>query len=497
MSINPIELLKEKVTPQVVSNQQLEVDADKKSSLLAQFYPVFLSLLHNFPERVDAILADKSNALSALFADDAPVTKQLVHRLAKHHSLPDQTVISLLDQSIVPSVEAIKDEVGVHGFQGYLSQHIGTIANAFPAWASGLLSVLGLSSMLGREEKSQHVYAQKTDKPVSVFRKIFPILALIILAILVFFGLKSCQKPDQPSMTAPAASEANPSTSQSSVASEVAKNTMPAHITLASGKGDMLPACTAHVGNDALSTTIKSAFQKVFGEKASSCNVMTDTAYASELPASDKLEAVLAAIHKVPRASFEWKGQQLVINAPDQNALKRLIDEVKAIAPDLDVTAAIPLNVEQSVNKSIEDSKQALAELSQQAKPADIAHALNLQIINFPTASKELPARNKEILDQAAALLKNVPRVNVVAEGYTDSTGNAEANKRLSQRRAQSVVDYLVATGVSASRLQAVGYGAENPVADNETEEGRFKNRRIEFKVIDTENGQSEVVKGQ
>lgn len=67
--------------------------------------------------------------------------------------------------------------------------------------------------------------------------------------------------------------------------------------------------------------------------------------------------------------------------------------------------------------------------------------------------------------------------------GHTDSTGNAAANKALSQRRAQAVVDYLVSKGVDASKLVAQGHGSENPVADNKTEEGRFKNRRIEFSV--------------
>lgn len=497
MSISPIELLKEKVTPQIVSGQQLEVDADKKESLLAQFYPVLLSLLHKFPERVESVLADKDNALASLFANDAPITKQLVHRLASHHSLPDQTVVSLLGQSVVPSIDTIKSEMGMHGFQGYLSQHLTTIAGAFPAWGSGLLSALGLSTVLGSDSKTQHVYVQKTEKPVSIFKKIFPILALVILAILVFLGLKSCQKPNESAMTAPSASDAKSASTASTHTANDAKSMTPAHFTLASGKENMLPTCLAHVGGDALGTTIKAALQKVFGRAGANCNVMTEASYATDLPGATHLEEILTAVQKVPNASFEWKGNQLVVNAPDKAALKGLVDEIKGIAPDLDVTPAVELNEEQSVSKSIQDSKQALAGLGQQAKPEDIAKALNLQIINFPSASKELPARNKEILDQAAMLLKELPHVKLIAQGYTDATGNADVNKRLSQRRAQSVVDYLVTQGVSQDRLQAVGYGAENPVADNETEEGRFKNRRIEFKVVDTTNGQTEVVKGQ
>ena len=93
------------------------------------------------------------------------------------------------------------------------------------------------------------------------------------------------------------------------------------------------------------------------------------------------------------------------------------------------------------------------------------------------------PDANKAILDKAATLLKSVKVAKLTVSGYTDSTGNANSNKALSQRRAQSVVDYLVSQGVDAAQLNAVGNGADNPVADNATDEGRFKNRRIEFSV--------------
>ncbi len=77
----------------------------------------------------------------------------------------------------------------------------------------------------------------------------------------------------------------------------------------------------------------------------------------------------------------------------------------------------------------------------------------------------------------------------MTVQGHTDAVGNAEANKALSQERAQAVVDYLVSKGVDPAQLQAVGYGQEKPVAENSTKEGQFKNHRIEFEVLNTENG--------
>ena len=100
-------------------------------------------------------------------------------------------------------------------------------------------------------------------------------------------------------------------------------------------------------------------------------------------------------------------------------------------------------------------------------------------------------------MDQAAALMNRVPNVELTVKGFTDATGDANANKALSLKRAQSVVDYLVSKGVDPSKLNAVGFGQENPIADNTTDEGKFKNRRIEFEVTNTETGVQREVTGE
>ena len=70
-----------------------------------------------------------------------------------------------------------------------------------------------------------------------------------------------------------------------------------------------------------------------------------------------------------------------------------------------------------------------------------------------------------------------------IFQGYTDNTGSEKYNQKLSQKRADAVRDYLVAKGIAASRLTAVGYGEANPIMDNKTATGRAFNRRIVFKV--------------
>ena len=71
--------------------------------------------------------------------------------------------------------------------------------------------------------------------------------------------------------------------------------------------------------------------------------------------------------------------------------------------------------------------------------------------------------------------------------GHTDNVGSDEANLKLSHYRAKSVRDYMVKAGIASERLQAKGYGEMQPVADNETEDGRKANRRTEFVILETE----------
>ena len=87
-------------------------------------------------------------------------------------------------------------------------------------------------------------------------------------------------------------------------------------------------------------------------------------------------------------------------------------------------------------------------------------------------------------LNRAVDWLKANPTVKVELSGHTDNVGAKDYNKKLSQDRAQSVMDYLVGKGVSPARLRAMGYGMEQPITTNDTDEGRAMNRRVEFRVV-------------
>ena len=113
----------------------------------------------------------------------------------------------------------------------------------------------------------------------------------------------------------------------------------------------------------------------------------------------------------------------------------------------------------------------------------DLRDARNAGTIQFERASDVLLRQSMPTLRQLAQIGSKCENVLIEIEGHTDSEGIPERNQPLSERRAQSVVNYLVENGISADRIRAVGYGDTKPVAPNDTAENRAKNRRIEFSV--------------
>ncbi|GGX79637.1 hypothetical protein GCM10007160_03740 [Litchfieldella qijiaojingensis] len=107
--------------------------------------------------------------------------------------------------------------------------------------------------------------------------------------------------------------------------------------------------------------------------------------------------------------------------------------------------------------------------------------SLVLRDVNFEFDSARLTPQAEQVLDGVAERLVASPNVRVSIEGHTDSVGSDAYNQQLSQRRAESVVDYLESRGVERNRMRAQGFGEEQPIASNETDAGRAENRRVEL----------------
>src|SRR5512140_636500 len=101
--------------------------------------------------------------------------------------------------------------------------------------------------------------------------------------------------------------------------------------------------------------------------------------------------------------------------------------------------------------------------------------------VHFDTAKATIRPESRPVVDQIVALMKTNSALKIRVEGHTDNVGTPASNKALSEARARSVRDAVVGQGIDATRLSAEGFGQDRPVADNRTEEGRAKNRRVEL----------------
>ena len=114
----------------------------------------------------------------------------------------------------------------------------------------------------------------------------------------------------------------------------------------------------------------------------------------------------------------------------------------------------------------------------------EVGDILELRNIFFEFDKAELLPESKDELDMLVDLLYDHPNMEVEISGHTDNVGSEEYNQKLSEARAKAVVDYLIAHKTDEDRLSYRGYGFAKPIATNDTEDGRQKNRRVEFKVI-------------
>lgn len=101
--------------------------------------------------------------------------------------------------------------------------------------------------------------------------------------------------------------------------------------------------------------------------------------------------------------------------------------------------------------------------------------------INFETNKFAIKPDSQPTITEVAIMLMSAPDLSIGIEGHTDNVGDDAANKTLSGNRARSVMDALIAEGISSERLSAAGLGEEKPIDDNATEAGRANNRRVEL----------------
>jgi outer membrane protein OmpA-like peptidoglycan-associated protein len=139
------------------------------------------------------------------------------------------------------------------------------------------------------------------------------------------------------------------------------------------------------------------------------------------------------------------------------------------------------------MDKQIKELKEQTAGSGVDVTPTDNGQAILVNLpdgVTFDVGSSTLKPAFRETLDKIAASMVQYPDSLIDVYGHTDSTGSDAYNQTLSENRARTVADYLTYKGVAAARIRSKGFGETMPIADNATDAGRAKNRRVEVKIV-------------
>lgn len=136
------------------------------------------------------------------------------------------------------------------------------------------------------------------------------------------------------------------------------------------------------------------------------------------------------------------------------------------------------------MDKQAREIEEALPGAEVERVGEGIKLTLGENAVRFATNKATLTSTAKANLDKLVPVFKDYEDTNIVIYGYTDSTGRVEYNQTLSEKRANSVRSYLASKGLNNSRFETKGLGVKDPIATNDTAEGRSKNRRVEFAIV-------------
>jgi len=347
----------------------------------------------------------------------------------------------------------------------------GVIPSGIPAAFSSYMQTTPVQTTTHRvEQVAPRAISVVHDAP-HLGRWLIPLLAgLGILGL--FWYLLSGNQPAPVVATAPAPTALPPAPIPS----------IPAHLALTNDDGIITYSGVVH--DESTRTSIMDALKGVFGADRVKGDI-TINANAGPAPWLVDLRTTMEHL-KTSGVQAVFDGNSLKVGGLISDADRDgIISALRAALPAGLAFGALTDRVASLVSDVTNKTETALAALHPGFTTADLLNILNQSIINFPTNSAEIPAAGKTMLQHASAAFKQLPSGTVVEiAGYTDNTGDPAANVQLSQQRADAVRAALVSSGVDPSMLVAKGYGSANPAASNDTAEGKFRNRRIEYRVV-------------
>ena len=459
-----------------------------KKNLLEQFYAIFAARLadndtyNRFAN--ENIARDDQGFYDRVWTDGAH-RDQIARELAGKHNVDATAARGLIAMAAPLAYHEIKSLAGTTPVPQFLNDNLASYQHHIPVWAStvlpaGMIAGAPAGARLSDTVSTDPIRREEEEKG-SFMKALLPIIGLIILGALAWALLRGCQDNPEPVGTPVATEQQAANDGQTVVAADIE----PASLRIATGENSELYACRMNVGNETLQSNVMDALTATFGDEANNCRADVDDNFSIDMPAAAQLASILAIVKNVPNASMLIKGDTITVNAPDAAALDKMVADLQAAAPAMTVKAEGPLNEQSEIDNSLTASQAAMDNLGQDPDPRDVARALSLQVVNFEVDKAVIPEVNKPLLNNTVKIMQQVPNMKLMIIGHTDKTADAAYNMKLSQERAQAMKDYLVAQGADPSKLMTKGMGETDPIADNATDQGRFRNRRIEFVVYD------------
>ena len=459
-----------------------------KKNLLEQFYAIFAARLadndtyNRFAN--ENIARDDQGFYHRVWTDGAH-RDQIARELAGKHNVDATAARGLIAMAAPLAYHEIKSLAGTTPVPQFLNDNLASYQHYIPVWAStvlpaGMIAGAPAGARLSDTVSTDPIRREEEEKG-SFMKALLPIIGLIILGALAWALLRGCQDNPEPVGTPVATEQQAANDGQAVVAADIE----PASLRIATGENSELYACRMNVGNETLQSNVMDALTATFGDEANNCRADVDDNFSIDMPAAAQLASILPIVKNVPNASMLIKGDTITVNAPDAAALDKMVADLQAAAPAMTVKAEGPLDEQSEIDNSLTASQAAMDNLGQDPDPRDVARALSLQVVNFEVDKAVIPEVNKPLLNNTVKIMQQVPNMKLMIIGHTDKTADAAYNMKLSQERAQAMKDYLVAQGADPSKLMTKGMGETDPIADNATDQGRFRNRRIEFVVYD------------
>lgn len=379
---------------------------------------------------------------------------------------PSRLLGFLTDGTTAAADAAPGGRAGVAGLLGPIGAALGLGGAGVAAAAAATPDVAAASTTPTPPPPPPAPEQEERDRRAGGFPWWLLAAAVLVLGLIIAFASDGCNDDDNvatPPTTTATAEPSGPVTDETPARFLTARATGPDGVVL-----------DGPVADDPTKSALGDAAGVVFGVDKVDNRLRVESGATG--PTNETIEATLSALAAAPR------GWTAIWGSAGELTL------VGEVASDADKAAIVAAATAAFAPGTVIDQLTVSATPTPDPAPAPEIDEINKEIrlrgVNFVTGSAELTAASRTTLDRIATILSDAPEVRAQVQGHTDNQGDAAANQALSQRRAASVVTYLVGKGIARNRLVPRGFGESRPVATNATDAGRARNRRVVFRAL-------------